>query len=147
MSSLSIDVTAKIENTPEAVMGYIANVRNRPLYLPSLKSVSDIKEAPGGPGTTWKWIWVSLGMEFEGIGRCLKHEPGRLYSFKTEGGIETTWTYTAKPDGEGTKLTIHVDYTVPERAKSKLPPDKVGEAMKNSEAGQVIQNLKIILDR
>ena len=147
MSSPSIEVAAKIENTPQTVMDYIANVRNRPLYLPSLKSVSDLREAPGGPGTTWRWTWVSLGMEFEGIGRCLKHEPGGLYSFKTEGGIETTWTYTAKPDGQGTHLTIHVDYAVPERAKSRLPPDNVGDAMKNTEAGQVIQNLKIILDR
>jgi carbon monoxide dehydrogenase subunit G len=147
MASPSVDVTAKIENTPEAVMSYIANLRNRPLYLPSLKSISDIKEAPGGTGTTWKWTWVWLGMEFQGTGKCLKYEPARRYSFKTEGGIEATWTYTAEPDGQGTKLTIHVDYNVPERAKSKLPPENVGEAMNKTEAGQVIQNLKIILDR
>jgi carbon monoxide dehydrogenase subunit G len=149
MSSPSIDVQAKIENTPEAVMGYIANVRNRPLYLPSLKSVADIKETPGGAGTTWKWTWVSLGMSFEGIGRCLKYEPGRLYSFKTEGGIESTWTYKTEPEGDGqaTKLTIHVDYAVPERARPILPSDKIGDAMKKTEADQVIQNLKTILDR
>ena len=49
--SRTIDATAHIDNKPEAVIGYIADVRNRPLYLPSLKSVTDIKEAPGG--TTW----------------------------------------------------------------------------------------------
>jgi carbon monoxide dehydrogenase subunit G len=147
MSRPSIEVCTHIDNTPEAVLSYIANVRNRPLYLPSLKSVTDIKENPAGAGTTWKWTWVSLGMEFEGTARCLKYEPGKRYSFKTEGGIDSTWTYEAQPDRNGTKLTIHVDYDVPEKARPRLPTEAIGEAMKNSEANQVLQNLKIILDR
>jgi hypothetical protein len=147
MSAKPIEVTTRIENTPEAVIGYIANVRNRPLYLPSLKSVSDIKEAAGGVGTTWKWTWVALGMEWQGVGRCLKHEPGKVYSFKTEGGIESTWTYTAGKDGDATKLTIRVDYLVPEKARPRLPSDAVAEAMRKTETDQAVQNLKLILDK
>jgi carbon monoxide dehydrogenase subunit G len=147
MATRSIDVNASIDNSPEAVMGYIADPRNRPLYLPSLKSIADIKGDGIGAGTTWKWTWATMGMEFEGIGRCLKYEPGKLYSFKTEGGIESTWTYKAEPEGSGTKLTIHVDFDIPERAKSRLPSEKMAESMKKSEADRVIQNLKVILDR
>src|SRR6516165_1077644 len=117
MSTRSFEVSTYIENTPEMVLTYIANVRNRPLYLPSLKSVTDVKENPEGTGTTWKWTWVSLGMEFEGTGRCLKYEPGKRYSFKTEGGLASTWTYTAQPEGKGTKLAIHLEYDVPEKAR------------------------------
>jgi carbon monoxide dehydrogenase subunit G len=147
MSAKPIEVTTRIENTPEAVLGYIAEVRNRPLYLPSLKSVADIKEVAGGVGTTWKWTWVALGMEWEGIGRCLQHEPGKVYAFKTEGGIESTWTYTAEKDGDGTKLTVTVDYAIPEKARPRLPSESMGETMKKTEADRAIQNLKVILDR
>jgi carbon monoxide dehydrogenase subunit G len=147
MSTQSIEASTYIENTPEAVLTYIANVRNRPLYLPSLKSVTDIKENLAGAGTTWKWTWVSLGMEFEGTGRCLQYEPGKLYSFKTEGGIESTWTYHAQPESKGTKLTIRVQYDVPEKARPRLPAEKTGEAMRKAETNQVVQNLKVILDR
>jgi carbon monoxide dehydrogenase subunit G len=143
--SRSIDATAHIKNTPEAVIAYIADVRNRPLYLPSLKSVSDIKEGPSG--TTWKWTFVALGMEFQGTGRVVKHEPGRLYSFTTEGGIISTWVYRAEPERKGTKLTVHVDYDVPERARPRLPSDAIGDAMKKTEAERAIQNLKLILDQ
>jgi carbon monoxide dehydrogenase subunit G len=143
--SQNIDVTAYIANTPEAVIAYIAEVRNRPLYLPSLKSVSDIKEGPGG--TTWKWTFVALGMEFEGTGRVVKHEPGRLYAFTTEGGIASTWTYRAEPEGQGTRLTIHVDYDIPERARPRLPSEALAESMRKSEAERVVQNLKLILDQ
>jgi carbon monoxide dehydrogenase subunit G len=147
MARPSIEVTTNIENTPEAVLNYIADVNHRPLYLPSLKSVSDVKPNPAGPGTTWRWTWVALGLEFNGAGRCLKYEPGRLYSFKTEGGIESTWTYTVEPAGQGTKLTIHVDYDLPEKARPKLPSEKMADSMRKTEADQVIQNLKHILDR
>ena len=147
MSNRSIEVSAGIDNTPEAVMSYIADPKNRPLYLPMLKSISDIKGDGTGAGTTWKWTWAVLGMEFEGTGRCLKYEPGKLYSFKTEGGIESTWTYQAEPEGQGTKLTIRVDYDVPETAKVLLPAEKIAESMRKAEADRVIQNLKHILDR
>jgi hypothetical protein len=143
----NIETSVHIDNTPEAVIGYVADARHRPLFLPSLKSISDLKEQPGGVGTTWKWTWVALGMEWSGIGRCLKSEAGKLYSFKTEGGIESTWTYAAEKDGSGTKLNIRVDYEIPEKAKSKLPSDTIVDKMKKTETEQVVQNLKMILDK
>src|SRR4051812_47606205 len=98
--SNSIEVTATIDNTPEAVLAYVADVRNRPYYLPSLKTVTDVKAAPdNGAGTTWKWTWMTLGMEFTGTGECLKYEPGKTYSFRTAGGLSSVWTYTATPAG------------------------------------------------
>lgn len=147
MKSRSLQVTAHIDNTPEAVMSYIADVRNRPLYLPSLKSVSDLRGDPQAAGTTWKWTWVAPGLELEGVGRCLAYEPGRRYSFKSEGGIESTWTYQADPEDGATALTIQVEYTIPESALPRLPAESMIEAMEKSEADRAIQNLKVILDR
>jgi carbon monoxide dehydrogenase subunit G len=146
MSTHSVEANIPIANTPEAVIAYIADVRNRPLYLPSLKSVTDI-QGSGGPGTTWKWTWVTLGAEWSGTGQCLKHEPGKLYSFKTEGGIASTWTYTAAKEGDGTRLTIRVEYDIPDKARSRLPAQSMAEAMKKSETEHVTHNLKVILDR
>lgn len=147
MTTRNFEVSIRIENTAEAVIGYIADVRNRPLYLASLKSVSDIKGDPSAVGTTWKWTWVALGMEFEGIGRCLEHDPGRYYSFKTEGGIASKWSYRAEPEAEGTKLTLQVEYEIPDKVLPRLRSDSMAEAMRKSEADRVTQNLKVILDR
>src|SRR5690349_17412774 len=134
---MTIEVNTRIENTPDAVIGYVAEVRNRPLYLGSLKAVSDVQGNPG-PGQTWKWTWGVLGMEFEGTGKCLKYEPGKVYSFRTEGGIASTWTYSARPDGDATNLTVRVEYEVPEKAKSKLPIGAAADAMKKTEADRVM---------
>jgi carbon monoxide dehydrogenase subunit G len=147
MTVRSYQVKASISNTPAAVIGYVADVRNRPLYFPSLKSISDIKGEPSAVGTTWKWTFVTLGMQFQGVGRCLQHEPGRLYSFQTEGGIDSTFTYRAETEGQGTKLTIDVEYKVPEAKLGRLASDLMAEDMKKAEADRVIQNLKTILDK
>jgi hypothetical protein len=90
--SNSIETKASTDNTPEAVLDYIADVRNRPYYLPSLKTVTDLKVVGDhGAGTKWTWTWLSLGMEFIGTAECLKSELGKVYSFRTHGGISSTW--------------------------------------------------------
>jgi carbon monoxide dehydrogenase subunit G len=143
-----IETRATIDNTPEAVLSYIADVRNRPYYLPSLKTVSDLQiVGDHGAGTKWKWTWLSLGMEFTGTAECLKYEPGKVYSFRTQGGISSTWTYTVTPSGSGTDLHIQVEFEVPENARSRLPAAPVADNLKKVEAERVVQNLKAILDR
>lgn len=146
MSARNVEVTTHINNTPEAVLGYVAEVRNRPLYLPPLKAVADVQGQPG-PGQTWKWTFTALGIDWEGTGRCLEYVPGKRYKFHTEGGIASTWTYAAELDSGGTKLTVRVEYDVPERAKLLLPAEAIFEARKKAEAEKATQNLKAILDQ
>jgi carbon monoxide dehydrogenase subunit G len=148
MSSRTVDVSTQIDNTPEAVLAYIADVRNRQYYLPALKSITDIKDAGNyGAGTSWKWTWQALGMEFTGTAECLKYEPGKLYSFRTEGGMASTWTYRAEPEGGGTKLSIHVEYEVPEGLLARIRGAGDAAQMEKDVSEQVLQRLKTVLDR
>lgn len=147
MSSHKVQVSARIDNTPKAVIDYIADRRNSPMYLSSLKSVSDVKGDPSAVGTTWKWTWVMLGIEFEGHGRCIEHEPGKRYSFKTEGGIESTFTYEADPAETGTNLTVDVEFVLPDTLLSRVGIDSMIKAFRKAEADHATQNLKMILDR
>ena len=147
MSTNTVQEEVSINNTPEAVIGYVADVNNRPLYLPSLKSVSDIEGEPSAVGTTWRWKWVMLGAEFEGTGRCLEHRPGQRYSFTTEGGITSKFTYEARATDDGTNLTIRVDFEVPESLLSRLGLESLLESLKKGDAELAAQNLKVILDK
>jgi carbon monoxide dehydrogenase subunit G len=147
MTTETNELTAHVENTPETVLGFIADVRNRLRYLPSLKAVTDIQGGPAGAGTTWKWQFMLLGKLFEGVGRSLKYEPGRLYSFRTEGGLESTWTYRAEPEGRGTKLTVRAEYRLPDELQAHLPPAPLVDALKKAEAELVLLNLRAMLER
>lgn len=145
MTMQQVKATGTIDNTPEAVLGYIADVRNRTFYLPSLKAISNVQGEPASASTTWTWTWALLGMEFTGTARSTAYQPGKLYSFKTEGGIDSTWTYTATPEGKGTRLTIQVEYEPPASILARLVGDSQGRHQ--AEVDQVLQNLKTVLDR
>jgi carbon monoxide dehydrogenase subunit G len=140
-----VKASGTIDNTPEAVLGYIADVRNRTFFLPSLKSVSNIQGEPVSASNSWKWTWVLLGMEFVGTGRSVAYQPGKMYSFKTESGIDSTWTYTVAPEGKGTRVNIQVEYQPPKSVLGRLRGDP--QPRHQAEADQVLQNLKVILDR
>ena len=146
MSQSTVQTEVSINNTPEAVIGYVADVNNRLLFMPSLKSISDIEGEASAVGTTWRWKWVMLGVEFEGAGRYLEHMPGQQYSFTTEGGITSTFSFKATATDDGTHLAIRVDFDVPESLLSNLGLESLLASLKKGDADQAAQNLKVILE-
>ena len=145
MTTQLVKAQGVIDNTPEVVLGYVADVRNRTFFLPSLKAVSNVKGEPASASTTWTWTWVLLGMEFQGTGRSVAYEPGKKYSFQTDGAISSTWTYNVAVEGKGTRLTIQVEYEPPSGVLARLRGDS--QSRHQAEVDQVLQNLKAILDR
>jgi hypothetical protein len=69
-----------------------------------------------------------------------------VYSFVTEGGLQSTWNYRVGPDGDGTKLSVDVEFQIPEGLKAKLPPAQVIDSLKKGEGEMVINNLKALLE-
>jgi carbon monoxide dehydrogenase subunit G len=145
MATQNAAAEVQVNNSPHAVIDYVANIENRPSYLPSLKSVSNITGE--SVGANWTWCWSLLGIDFEGTATCTQHETGQSYAFKTEGGIESTFTYQAEADGAGTKLTINVDFELPASILSLAGLDNLLASAKQKEMEAVVQNLKTILDQ
>lgn len=145
MTTQLVKANGVIDNTPEAVLGYVADVRNRTFFLPSLKAITNIKGEPASASTTWTWSWALLGMEFQGTARSIAYEPGKMYSFRTDGGISSTWTYNVALEGNATRLTIQVEYEPPSGVLALLRGDS--QSRHQAEVDQVLQNLKAILDR
>ncbi len=140
-------VTTHLNAPPDKVLGFIADVRNRTRYIPSLKALTDVKGGPAAVGTTWKWKFAILGQEFDGTARTVRYEPGKEYAFQTEGGLRSAWTYRVEPDASGTKLTVEVEYDVPDHLVAKLPSPQVLETLKKSEGELVMNNLRAILEK
>jgi carbon monoxide dehydrogenase subunit G len=145
MTTQTAEAEVQVNNSPQAVIDYVANIENRPSYLPSLKSVSNIEGE--AVGARWTWCWSLLGIDFEGTATCTQHEAGQSYAFKTEGGIESTFTYQAEADGAGTRLTIHVEFAPPASILSLAGLDGLLASAKQKEVDAVVENLKTILDQ
>lgn len=128
-------------NAPvEKVFEYHSNPMNGPEYWPSMMEVKDLEEQPGG-GWNYNWVYKMAGIRLEGSTENAEFVENERIVTKGSGGVESTFVYGYKPEGEGTRLTMEVEYVVPVPVLGKLAEAfilKVNER----EADTVMGNLK-----
>ena len=128
-------------NAPvEKVFEYHSNPMNQPEYWPSMLEVKDIEEQPGG-GRKYNWVYKMAGIRLNGSTETTEFVENERIVTKSSGGVESTFTYTYKPEGEGTRLTMELEYVVPVPVIGKLAE---GFILKTNEreADTVMGNLK-----
>ena len=112
--------SAVINGKADQIMNYIADVKNHPAFIGPLKSVANINGDSKTPGTSWDWTFVMAGVEFSGRAETVSYEGGKKFSFKTTTGVQSTFTYSAEPQGNGVKVTVDVTYDVPQSLVAKM---------------------------
>ena len=138
--------SAVITNKADQVIEYIADVKNHPAFLGPLKSIANVNGDPKKVGTSWDWTFVMAGVEFSGRAETVGYEGGKKFSFKTTTGIQSTFTYSAEPQGNTVKVSIDVTYEVPKSLLSKMQAGVV-EKLNDAEGARAVENLKAILDQ
>ena len=138
--------SAVITAKSDQIMNYIADVKNHPAFIGPLKSVANLNGDPKKPGTSWDWTFVMAGVEFSGRAETVSYEAGKKFSYKTTTGIQSTFTYSAEPQGNGAKVTVDVTYDVPSSLLSKMQASVV-EKLNDAEGARAVENLKAILDQ
>jgi uncharacterized membrane protein len=138
--------SAVINGNADQIMNYIADVKNHPAFIGPLKSIANVKGDPKNPGTSWDWTFVMAGAEFSGRAETVGYEAGKKFSYRTTTGVESTFTYTAEPQGGGVKVTVDVTYDVPGTLLSRMQASVV-EKLNDAEGVRAVENLKAILDQ
>ena len=138
--------SAVISNKADQIMNYIADVKNHPAFIGPLKSVTNLNGDPRKPGTSWDWTFVMAGVEFSGRAETVGYESGKKFTYKTTTGIQSTFTYSAEPQGSGVKVTVDVTYDVPTSLLAKMQTGVV-EKLNEAEGSRAVENLKAILDQ
>lgn len=138
--------TVSIQAEPSAVIDYIADVQHHPAFISALKSVDQINGDSKHPGSAWEWTFVMAGVELKGKAQTVAYEAGKKYSFRTTGGIGSTFTYTVEPEESGSRLTIDVTYDAPKTVLGKIADMAVVERLNNQEGDRAAENLKAILE-
>ena len=137
--------SAVISANADQIMNYIADVKNHPAFIGPLKSVSNVNGDSKKTGTSWDWTFVMAGVEFSGRAETVSYEPGKKFTYKTTTGIQSTFTYSAEPQGKGVKVTVDVTYDVPSSLLSKMQAGVV-EKLNEAEGARAVENLKALLD-
>ena len=134
-----------INASPEKVMEYISNVSNHPAFIPPLKSIENIGGDVTKPGTVWDWTFVMAGLEFKGKSETVEYQPGKVFKYKTMGGIVSTFTYSVEAEGSASRLTMDVEYEVPSSLLGKANLAAV-EKVNADSAEAAEENIKTILE-
>ena len=109
MAKLEKSVTI---NTPVGkVFSYITNPMNQLEYTPGMTEVRDI--VGNGVGQRFRWTYKMMGIPLKGESEVTEYVANQRYVEKSKGGIDSTWTWTFKPEAQRTLLNLVIEYTIP----------------------------------
>jgi coenzyme Q-binding protein COQ10 len=106
-----------------------------------LKEVKSIV-GDGSAGTTCEMTFDMSGMKMQFKHTVLEWDPPRKWVGRTEGAIDSISTWTYEPEGEGTRVSVVMDYTVPGSVLGKIADKLVIERRNAEDMEKTLQNLK-----
>jgi len=128
-------------NAPvEEVFAYASDPTNQPEYWPSMIETRDVEELPQG-GKKYRWVYKMAGIRLEGSTETTEFVKNERIVTKSKGGVESTFIYEYKPEGEGTRVSVELEYKVPVPVLGKLAEAFVLK-INERETETVLGNLK-----
>jgi carbon monoxide dehydrogenase subunit G len=145
MASVSKSV---VVNAPaDAVYSFVADHPERATaFIPGLNRIENVAPAEAGPGQTWDYEFNWFGLVISGSSRCTKLERPRFYEFDTITGNRSTWQYLFEPDGGGTRVTLRVDYDVPQSQLARFAAEGALQRMNEERATETLATLKGLVE-
>ena len=131
--------TGTIKAPVEKIFDYISEPSNLPEIWPSLVEVKDVQRLTDG--TKFRWVYKMAGIHLEGTTENVESIANQRIVSKTKGGVESTQTWMFQPEGDGTKVTFEVEYTVPIPVLGKLA-EAIIVKMNEQEGEAILANLK-----
>jgi carbon monoxide dehydrogenase subunit G len=141
---ITIERSFPVQAPPEQVFTFLADHANDPQWLPGM--VDSRNFVGEGVGYRWEWTFKMAGIPFDGVGQVVEHDPYRRHVVETQGGVLSTWAWTLEPEGEGTRISLRMEYTVPVAAVGKLA-EKLLLRQNEKAADEGLVNLQRILGK
>jgi uncharacterized membrane protein len=148
MAKIHRDVLVNAD--PERCFDFIADPSLAPLFISSLYAITPIEVEPRGVGNRWGFEYDMFGAPLRGESECIEFERPTKYTWRSLPGasmIDTTFAYSFDAADGGTKISMDVEYEIPQNVLGGKIADKlVIERMNEHEADAAISNLKVVLE-
>lgn len=143
----SVTETIVINAPGDAVYSYVADHPERATaFIPGLNRIENVSTPEAGPGQTWTYEFNWFGLVISGTTRCTRLERPTLYEFQTITGNPSTWQYRFEPDGAATRVTLQVEYDVPQSILARVASEGALQSMNQGRAAETLANLKGLLE-
>ena len=129
-----------ISRSPQEVFDFITTADNAPKVVSSVKSMVKLTEGPVRVGTRYRETRLMQGKEQSAELEVVAHEPNQKYAMKnTTEGIETVYSYTIRPEANGTRVDLVCEVKAGGVKKLMLP---LVVSILKKEDGDHLQRLK-----
>ena len=143
----SVSESVEVSATPEAAFAFVADAPARAtMFIPGLNRINNITSKQAGVDQAWDYEFNWFGLVVSGHSRCTQYQPSSVYQFKTLTGNPSTWTYRFEPNGGGTRLTLDVEYDLPQNQLARFATAGTLEQMNRNRAREIVQNLKALIE-
>lgn len=129
----------------DEVFDFVTNPDNWTKYVTSLVDVRDLSSHEAVPGTTFRWTYRILGMNFHGKGEVTENIKNKRFGLRMEGNFPINETYTFSKSERGTELSVEIEYDFPGKIMSVVT-NKVMEKLNKKEAENVLNKIKILCE-
>lgn len=143
----SVSESVEVAAAPPAAFSFVADAPARAtMFIPGLNRISNISSEQPGVDQGWDYEFNWFGLVVAGNSRCTRYERPAQYQFKTVTGNPSTWTYRFEPSGAGTRLTLEVEYELPQSQLARFAAAGALEQMNRNRAREIVANLKALLE-
>jgi carbon monoxide dehydrogenase subunit G len=103
---------------PDKVFAYVDDPMNLVEWVPGMVEVRNV--IGSGAGQQQEFTHKMAGLLLRGQAVVVEHVPGYRAAHQTIGMIHSIFAYSVEPVGEGSKLSLDVEYNVPIPVLGKL---------------------------
>ena len=139
----TVDISAPVDR----VYSFIADrPEGATSFIPGLNRISNVSPPRADVGQTWDYEFNWFGLVISGQTRCTTLDRPRSYQFETVTGNHSTWTYSFEPTDTTTRVTLEVEYDVPQNMLARYASQGLLEKMNQERAAEALSNLKGLLE-
>lgn len=128
------------------VFDFVTDPSNWTKYVSSLIDVKDISSPTVESGTTFRWTYRMLGMNFHGKGIVTENIKNKIFGMKMEGNFPIIETYIFNKTEEGTELSVEIQYEMPNKIMGVVSKSGLMEKLNKKEAENVLSKIKLLCE-
>ena len=143
MKTFTRDIRLKAPT--DLVFNFLADPHNLPEVWPNVVEVKNVKKSKNNESFNFGLIYKMSGVQFDSNCETIEYHPYDRLVIKTNTGLDSTITWSFRPSGPETQVTLKFDYQIPS-SLLKRTKEEIVSYENEHELDAMLQNLKTRLE-
>lgn len=142
-----VEHSIEIASPVHSVFGMIADQPERQAeWWPPIELQERVSPPPTTIGSVSRYVYNMMGVKIRGEHEVLEMERDAYLKVKTISGIDSQFEFVFQPSGDGTYLTIRVNYSLPGSVIGQMLNKLIIEKKNEDDLLEGLANLKSIME-